>query len=71
MARTVATSPAVQMETCIGWCGESGSALGCRSKRWAVCCVQAMVVLLTVLVRTSVVDAQHVWEYLARNNTAC
>lgn len=35
------------------------------------CCVlvQAMVVLLTVLVRTSVVDAQHVWEYLARNNS--
>ncbi|BDA44720.1 Uncharacterized protein C24H6.11c [Coccomyxa sp. Obi] len=30
---------------------------------------EVMVVLLTVLVRTSVVDAQHVWEYLARNNT--
>ena len=31
--------------------------------------MQVMVVLLAVLVRTSVVDAQHVWEYLARNNT--
>jgi hypothetical protein len=31
---------------------------------------QAMVVLLMVLVRTSVLDATHVWEYLSRANIA-
>jgi hypothetical protein len=31
-------------------------------------CSQATVLLLVVLLRTSVVDANHVWEYLARNN---
>ncbi len=42
--------------------------VGRLSRDQDVSAVQAMVVLLTVLVRTSVVDAQHVWEYLARNN---
>ncbi len=40
-----------------------------RNVQLSIPCVQVMVVLLAVLVRTSVVDAQHVWEYLARNNT--
>ena len=32
--------------------------------------VQAMIVLLTMLTRTSVVDATHVWEQLARQNAS-
>ena len=32
--------------------------------------MQALVILLMVLVRTSVLDATHVWEYLARKNAA-
>ena len=33
-------------------------------------CLQAMIVLLTMLTRTSVVDATHVWEQLARQNAS-
>lgn len=32
--------------------------------------LQAMIVLLTMLTRTSVVDATHVWEQLARQNAS-
>ncbi len=35
-----------------------------------VLAVQAMIVLLTMLTRTSVVDATHVWEQLARQNAS-
>ena len=42
----------------------------CEDVKGLVLAVQAMIVLLTMLTRTSVVDATHVWEQLARQNAS-